>query len=61
MPVTKFLFQVGMALGRATAPARVVPTLPMLQPGQHMIQMWSEPDYLGYRYLMTFVRSKEQA
>jgi hypothetical protein len=53
MADTEFTFRVGMALGRALTP-QPQPTLPRLEPDQRTVQMWSEPDALGYRYLLTF-------
>lgn len=53
MSPTEFLFRVGMVLGQSLAP-QPRPTLPMMAPGQRVIQMWSEPDWQGYRQLLTF-------
>lgn len=53
MPDTKFTFSVGMALGEALATPPTT-TIPRLEPGQRSVQMWSEPDWLGYRTLLTF-------
>ena len=57
MPATKLVLMVGMALGRVTSPPQ--PTIPALQPGQRTFQVWSEPDFMGYRYLMTFELREE--
>jgi hypothetical protein len=56
MPATELTFRVGMALGRALS--QPAPTIPTLARGQRVIQMWSEPDSLGYRYLLTFELSR---
>jgi hypothetical protein len=54
MAPTEFTFRVGMALGRAMAPQPEL-SLPRLEPGQRMFQVWSEPDPMsGYRQLLTF-------
>ena len=53
MADTEFMFRVGLALGGALVPPAHA-TLPALEPGQRIVQMWSEPDSLGYRHLLTF-------
>ena len=54
---TELTFKVGLALGRALS--RPVPTIPSLAPGQTEFSVWSEPDSLGYRYLLTFRAVRE--
>jgi hypothetical protein len=61
MPWSELLFRVGMAVGSALTTKPPEPTIPRLEPGQRFVQMWSEPDALGYRYLLTFERVEKGA
>lgn len=50
---TEFTFRVGLALGKALA-HQSIESIPSMQPGQRYVYMWSEPDWYGNRYLLTF-------